>query len=296
MESRNGGVTQLDAAIAMDRTTTQALGRGRRAARPSAGGSRLRRRLVQTDLVTATVAWALAVAGPITDVALTAQTALFAVAAVATTVALLSLLSLYRARVLPGPLHRGGAVGLRLPVRGRSRRHGRPHPRRGRRGSGDRHLRLRPDLPGAARRARRLPQLAPGPAGHRQAAPQRRHHRGRRARPARLGAHLVEHPEVGYDVVGYFRSSDGHAAHLARPVLGQAADAPAVLRELAGRRRHRGPRGARATTSATSVIDGAPGREGARAPRHRPARHRQPSPPVPRRWATSPCSTSSRRG
>ncbi len=48
----------------------------------------------------------------------------------------------------------------------------------------------------------------------------------------RLGAHLLEHPEVGYDVIGYFRSSEGHAAHLARPVLGQASDAPAMLREL----------------------------------------------------------------
>ena len=49
---------------------------------------------------------------------------------------------------------------------------------------------------------------------------------------SRLGSHLEEHPEVGYGVVGYFRSSAGHAAHLARPVLGQAFDAPAVLREL----------------------------------------------------------------
>ena len=48
----------------------------------------------------------------------------------------------------------------------------------------------------------------------------------------RLGAHLEEHPEVGYGVIGYFRSSVSHAAHLARPVLGQALDAPAVLREM----------------------------------------------------------------
>jgi exopolysaccharide biosynthesis polyprenyl glycosylphosphotransferase len=49
---------------------------------------------------------------------------------------------------------------------------------------------------------------------------------------SRLGAHLAEHPEVGYDVVGYFRSATGHAAHLARPVLGQAFEAPGVLTDL----------------------------------------------------------------
>lgn len=48
----------------------------------------------------------------------------------------------------------------------------------------------------------------------------------------RLGAYLVEHPEVGYDVVGYFRSCEGHAAHLARPMLGLASDAPEVLQEM----------------------------------------------------------------
>jgi exopolysaccharide biosynthesis polyprenyl glycosylphosphotransferase len=49
---------------------------------------------------------------------------------------------------------------------------------------------------------------------------------------SRLGAHLEDHPEVGYSVVGFFRSSQGHAAHLARPMLGQAVDAPAILRKL----------------------------------------------------------------
>ena len=48
----------------------------------------------------------------------------------------------------------------------------------------------------------------------------------------RLGVHLVEHPEVGYDVVGYFRSSEGHAGHLARPILGLANEAPAILQEM----------------------------------------------------------------
>jgi exopolysaccharide biosynthesis polyprenyl glycosylphosphotransferase len=49
---------------------------------------------------------------------------------------------------------------------------------------------------------------------------------------SRLGAHLLDHPEVGYSVAGFFRSSQGHAAHLARPMLGQVLDAPAVLRQL----------------------------------------------------------------
>ncbi len=48
----------------------------------------------------------------------------------------------------------------------------------------------------------------------------------------RLGAHLVDRPEVGYEVVGYFRSREGHAAHLARPMLGLASEASGVLRDL----------------------------------------------------------------
>lgn len=52
----------------------------------------------------------------------------------------------------------------------------------------------------------------------------------------RIGAHLAEHPEVGYEVIGYFRSAAGHAAHLARPILGRISDVSTVLerRQISG--------------------------------------------------------------
>jgi exopolysaccharide biosynthesis polyprenyl glycosylphosphotransferase len=47
-----------------------------------------------------------------------------------------------------------------------------------------------------------------------------------------LAEHLAEHPEVGYRVVGFLRSSALDAGREAHPILGEALDAPSVLRRL----------------------------------------------------------------
>ena len=75
---------------------------------------------------------------------------------------------------------------------------------------------------------------------------------------------------------GYFRSAEGHAAHLARPVLGLAADAPEGAARPGAQRRHRGAR--RPAARRGRLRAGlARGGEGARAPGHRAAGDRQPA-------------------
>ena len=260
-------------------------GPGRRGA-PRGGGagaptrrSTLRRQLVHTDVLMVLPAWLLAPLGPwapggphwawwVAAPAFTAATVLGAGAG----------------RPLPGPrvrgpLHRGRPPGVRQHRRGPGRRPGGPAAPR-RRGHDRRRRRGRRSSPssrsspaGPIYRNWLLAQRATGKLLRNVAMV------GADEEAGRLGAYLVEHPEVGYDVVGYFRSCEGHAAHLARPMLGPGQRRARGAAGDGGRRRDRRPRrpAARRVRRRDRV---APRGQGARPPGHGPAGHRQPSHPL----------------
>ena len=190
----------------------------------------LRRKLVTTDLVVVLVAWLLAPLGPWTPAHTPWSWWLVAPAFSVVTVVAIGAAGLYRARVCAvraNEVARLAYVSLAIGVLGTVL---------GARVGGDSMSAQVAAAPCVAFLA-----LMSGRAGYRNWLLTQRA-RGRLLRPvaiigadheaSRLGTHLEEHPEAGYVVVGYFRSAKGHAAHLARPVLGLVGEAPDVLGEL----------------------------------------------------------------